>query len=346
MGKPSGFPNFDKVFIMELFFPKYYKDFQCIAAACPDSCCKEWTVDVDPEAAAMYRSLPGDLGDRLRCVLKDTEDGTIMEIENNRCPMWRQDGLCRIQAELGHDALCKTCRDFPRLRHDYGDFVELGLELSCPEAARLIFHGDGEILTETVSGGETPDYDTEIMEILKESRREALTLLENGKFPLQEALAILLLRAHEVQEQIDGGNFIPFAPEQLLEEAKGYVSQGDLKAVFAFFRGLEILTENWSSRLKQHDCTVSWTDSLRPLTRYLINRYWLQAISDWDLVCRVKLIIAACILVCALGGDTMQTAQLFSKEIENNPDNVEAILDGAYTSPALTDLALLSLLTA
>ena len=47
--------------------------------------------------------------------------------------MWRQDGLCRIQAELGHEALCKTCREFPRLRHDYGSFVELGLELH-PEA--------------------------------------------------------------------------------------------------------------------------------------------------------------------------------------------------------------------
>ena len=68
---------------MELSFPKYYNEFRCIAAACPDSCCKEWTVDVDPEAAAMYRNLQGDLGDRLRSVLKDTEDGAIMEIEND-----------------------------------------------------------------------------------------------------------------------------------------------------------------------------------------------------------------------------------------------------------------------
>ena len=95
-------------------------------------------MDVDDVSAARYRALPGALGDALRDVLKDTEDGTVMTIQNGRCPMWRQDGLCRIQAELGHDALCKTCRDFPRLRHDYGSFVELGLELSCPEAARLI----------------------------------------------------------------------------------------------------------------------------------------------------------------------------------------------------------------
>ena len=43
-------------------------------------------------------------------------------------------------------------------------------------------------------------------------------------------------------------------------------------------------------------------------------------------------------------GNITQTAQLFSKEIENDPDNVEAILDAAYTAAAFTDLNLLGLL--
>ena len=115
---------------MELITPAYYSQFHCIASACPDSCCKEWSVDVDEEAAARYRALTGPLGDRLRQVLVDTEYGAMMQIENGRCPMWRQDGLCRIQAEMGHEALCQVCRDFPRLRHDYGDVVEISLELS------------------------------------------------------------------------------------------------------------------------------------------------------------------------------------------------------------------------
>ena len=69
---------------MELLIPEYYNRFSCIAAACPDSCCKEWAVDVDAESARMYRALPGALGDRLRQVLTDNEDGdTVMEIEND-----------------------------------------------------------------------------------------------------------------------------------------------------------------------------------------------------------------------------------------------------------------------
>ena len=107
--------------------PSYFDEFRCIASNCPDSCCKEWDVQVDAAAARYYRSLSGPLGDRLREVLKDADGETVMEITQGRCPMWRDDGLCRIQAELGEEALCKTCREFPRLTHDYGDFIEKGL---------------------------------------------------------------------------------------------------------------------------------------------------------------------------------------------------------------------------
>ena len=78
--------------------------------------------------------------------------------------------------------------------------------------------------------------------------------------------------------------------------------------------------------------------------RYAIQRYYLQAVSDYDLICRIKWIIVTCLLLRHLGGDFIATAQLYSKEIENSTDNVEAILDGAYSSPALTDAKLLGLL--
>jgi hypothetical protein len=89
---------------------------------------------------------------------------------------------------------------------------------------------------------------------------------------------------------------------------------------------------------------IVWSDQLRRLCCYFLERYWLQAISDYDLVCRAKLAVSATVLVGLLGGDVIETAQLFSKEIENDPDNLEAVLDGAYTAPALTDANLLGVL--
>ena len=330
---------------MDIFFPKYYKSFACIADKCPDACCKEWSVDVDEDAAAFYLGLTGPLGDRLRQVLQDTPDGTMMVIENGRCPMWRQDGLCRIQAELGHDALCKVCRDFPRLRHDYGDFTELGLELSCPEAARLILSDtEGLWETETVPGENSGDYDRDAMVILRRTRREFLDFLSATSLPFPQLLAVLLLYAYDVQEELDGGMSADLAPERYLSDAAGFPLSGDIESLQNFFMELEILTPQWKMRLQSPAASPAWEVGHKALLRYFIYRYWLQAISDFDIVCRAKLAVTACILIGYLGGDLAETAQLFSKEIENDSDNVEAILDGAYTARALTDLNLLGLL--
>lgn len=125
---------------MERICPSYYNEFRCIADRCPDSCCHEWIIDVDEESAARFRALPGPLGDLLRAQLAE-EDGVIfLNNIDGRCPMWRSDGLCALQVAHGHDALCQICQQFPRFRQDYGDFEETGIEMSCPEAARIMLN--------------------------------------------------------------------------------------------------------------------------------------------------------------------------------------------------------------
>ena len=324
--------------------PSYYDAFHCIAAACPDSCCKEWAVQVDEASAAYYRSLPGPLGDRLRQVLTEEDGDTVMAIENGRCPMWRGDGLCRIQAELGEEALCATCRDFPRLKHDYGDFLELGLELSCPEAARLILSAPcGPRICTEIPGGEAPEYDREAMEILLSSRETVLTIISDTAHTVPESLALAMLYGYQVQARLDGAKELPFDAAAALDGVREFLKTPDHRALPEFFAGLEILTEQWRQRLAA-PAPGSWTEQYRALARYFVERYWLQAVSDYDLYSRIKFLIASCALVCLLGGDLPTTAQLYSKEIENNLDNVEAILDAAYTHPAFADNALLGLL--
>ncbi len=322
--------------------PVFYSQFRCIAGACPDSCCKEWDVQVDDGAAALYRTLPGSLGDRLRQVLRDTEDGTVMTIEDGRCPMWRQDGLCRIQAELGEAALCRTCREFPRLTHDYGDFVEYQLELSCPEAARLILSDPVCLVTETqLSGDGEPEYDPETMALLLRSRDAACGLLSDIRYTPGQRLAGLLLYAYSVQDALDLGEPLPPEPMAIPDIALSPEAPAPLRLLPDFFAGLEILTPQWRSRLDTLPPLSDWDPETPALARYLVRRYWLQAISDSDLVCRVKFTVAACILVRLLGGNFREAAQLFSKEIENDVDNLDAILDAAYTHPAFTDCNLL-----
>lgn len=329
---------------MQLIKPAYFDTFRCIAGDCPDSCCKEWGVQVDDISAAYYRSLPGSLGDKLRSVLVEEDGETVMTIENGRCPMWRTDGLCRIQAELGEDALCKTCREFPRLTHDYGDFVERTLELSCPEAARFILNSPMvPMVTEEVPGNTEAEYDTEAMEILKATRAHLLDLLAEDRYSVPETLALVLMYGYQAQSELDGAEVLPFDPDAALEEARSFAKPGDPDAIIGFFLELEILTENWKQRL-HHPAPAPWQSGYRNLIRYFAERYWLQAVADYDLVSRVKFAVIACLLIQHLGGNFQETAQLFSKEIENDADNVDAILDGAYAHPAFTDDKLLGLL--
>lgn len=333
---------------MKISKPAYFDDFRCIASSCPDSCCKEWDVEVDESATALYTSLPSPLGDRLRQVLRVNEDGTgSVEIINGRCPMWREDGLCRIQAELGHDALCKTCREFPRLTHDYGDFIEMGLELSCPEAARIILSSPVlPPVTQEYPGGEAPEYDTQAMEILLRTRETARNLILDSSLTVPEALAVLLIYGYQAQGELDGEEAAPPDTAVLLRQAHDFSSEASMGDIMDFFLNLEILNPAWKTRLEAPASPAPWQESHRKLAIYFLDRYWLQAVSDYDLVSRLKFMVLSCLVVRYLGGRVSETAQAYSKEIENCAENMDALLDAAYAHPAFTDTKLLGLLLA
>ena len=327
---------------MLLSYPSYYENFRCIAAACPDSCCKEWDVLVDDRSAETYLAMEGELGEAVReKLLRDADGVWYFAITDGRCPMWRQDGLCLIQAALDHDALCQTCRDFPRLTHDYGDFVERGLALSCPEAAKMILSAPHNWCSREIPDGEAAEYAREDMDILLHTRKVMLTILSDTSRNVREALLLGLLYGYRAQDLLDGGEEEPFDAAAELEFARQFAKAAPLSDLVAFYQGLEILTPAWESLLSAPAVAGDWCEELRRLAIYGVERYWLQAISDFDIVGRVKMILAGCILVRHLGGNVVETAQKYAKEIENSAENVESILDGAYSSSALTDEKLL-----
>jgi len=75
------------------------------------------------------------------------------------------------------------------------------------------------------------------------------------------------------------------------------------------------------------------------LATYYVNRYWLQAVSDRDVLWRTKQMLAACLMARAL--PDLADIVLYSKEVEHDPDNVDRIWDASFSDPAWTDLALL-----
>lgn len=324
--------------------PSYYHSFSCLAASCPESCCKLWEIDVDSETQKLYNSIPGPLGDRLRSALTPCPDGSVILTQVcGSCALLDDDGLCAAQKALGPNAVSKTCREFPRMVQDYGDFTELDLELSCPEAARLI-------LTEPVRspeirqlpGGEEPDYDGELMELLRRSRDDALSLLDSD-MELRQVLALLLFFAAHTQAEIDGNDPVPFSPEAILTAANNHARESDVADLVKFYENLELLTESWQELLA-NPAPARWFPELRAFARYELNRYWLHAVSDFDLLPRVKMVIAAVVLLAHLEGDPVRLATLYSKEIDDDPDNIDALLEAAYAARPFTDDRLLGYL--
>ena len=333
---------------MILSKPGYYDTFRCLASRCPDSCCQLWDVEIDPDTENLYKTVPGELGKLLRDDLYEEDGCTYLRFgADGRCPMWRPDGLCRVQAELGEKALSHVCKTFPRLSHDFGDFEELGLELSCPEAARIILTtGAHDWVSTRLPEGDDPDYDHEAMAILKATRQTARNILTNDAASPGQALAQLLVYGYQAQGELDGEPVGPFDGGKALEVARSMAEPSGGEALRNFFLDMEIMTQEWKSRLAQPEAPRPWCVEEKNLALYFVDRYWLQAVSDYDLVSRVKLAVTSTLLIHLLGGELLRTAQLFSKDVENDADNIDALLDGAYDSPAMTDARLLGLLLA
>ena len=50
---------------MQFTFPNYYKEFSCIAGACPDTCCAGWQIVIDDQTLKKYQHFKGPFRNRL-----------------------------------------------------------------------------------------------------------------------------------------------------------------------------------------------------------------------------------------------------------------------------------------
>ena len=124
---------------MKTFAPNYYEKFRCIAGECRHSCCIGWDVYIDEETLEKYKTLGGETGKRVRAHLCRKEDGVCFEMcESGRCPMLNERGLCDIILANGEGYISEICTEHPRFYNFFSDRTEVGLGLSCEEAARIM----------------------------------------------------------------------------------------------------------------------------------------------------------------------------------------------------------------
>ena len=241
--------------------PHYYEKFFCTADQCPDTCCTGWQIVIDENSLEKYSNVSGDFGIRLLNSI-DWREG-IFEQYDKRCSFLNSENLCDIYKELGAEALCDTCRLYPRHIEEFENLREFSLSLSCPVAAKMILECQESVkfLEEQDEQEECEDdfedFDFLLFDCLLEVREKLFSIVQNRKIPVEKRMFCVLRTAKNLQDALDEGelferDFISDMELYLQEEIKEF--SGSFYETVQVLRKdllrLEVLREEWKANLK------------------------------------------------------------------------------------------------
>lgn len=193
---------------MEYLYPDYYKEFECLAGQCPDTCCAGWQIVIDGKSMKKYMHQKGPFGNRLKNSI-DTKEQSFCRYDN-RCAFLNEDNLCDICLEMGEAYLCNTCAQYPRHTEEYENVRELSLSLSCPKAASMILNRreKTEFVTQIREMKEEnyPDFDFFLYTKLVDVRRLLLDIIQNRELSFANRMAVACGIAHDLQRKIRRGS--------------------------------------------------------------------------------------------------------------------------------------------
>ena len=319
----------------KIITPAHYDAFACAAGDCPDTCCKDWDIVVDGETLEFYEDIGGDV---MRHIVTDDDGDVIIKFEGGVCPFLSEDRLCAIQKKHGAQRLCATCRAFPRVTQDYTEFEERRLTLACPEAARLIVVGRDKFSFIDNSSVERSDngYDRDYMNFLLHARFLTAEKLRSDK-PFTEKMRDVLSLSEHVQQLIDDERFTE-PPEEY--EPLGFSGGEEARArVFELHKGLDVMDKEWlmtAVSCKNEKLPANLDEELSSLALYYVARYYLTAISSYDIITTIKRAWCAAVVCAALTArenaenDPLARAliyQKYSKEIEHSDENLDLMTD-------------------
>lgn len=304
---------------MKLIAPDYYPHFRCIADKCRHSCCAGWEIDVDEDTLRRYQRVPGSMGDRLRAAIDLTGDAPHFRLDaQERCPFLNERGLCDLILHLGEDSLCQICADHPRFRNYFADRTEIGLGLCCEAAGRLILSRKEKVSLAVLEDDGASDTLPEEDVLILQQRDALFAMAQDRRIPMDERVTQLAALC---------------GAEHLSAELHQWAD---------VLLQLERLDEAWTAELALlrepaplQEIPPQWAIHFEQLLVYLLYRHLPGALEDGDLQGRLALCLLSWHVVSQLflhhdvqTLDTLvETARLFSSEIEYSDDNLSALLD-------------------
>ncbi len=299
-----------------MVYPSYYKKFKCLGGTCRHNCCIGWEIDIDEDTYNYYKNVGGEMGERLE---KSIAHGNVPHFildKNERCPFLNGDNLCDIIINLGENHICKICTEHPRFINGLPERTEVGIGLTCEEAARIILSE-----TEAFALVGAKETDDEIILL----RDKVIAILQDGK--------------RSFKRRIEG----------VLNEANAALPSRSLAEWRDVFASLERLDENWDKRLDliKNDIDFdafahhmgSRMREYENLLIYFIYRYLANAPDFYEAATRAAFAVLCTGIIHAIGAamyeaygeftfyDQIELCRAFSSEIEYSEDNVYALFD-------------------
>lgn len=249
---------------MKIRVPEYFKDFKCIASKCEDTCCAGWGIVIDDVTYDRYKNVQGKFGERLRSEIVHEAGENIFVLKGNNCPFLNKEKTCDIYINIGEENLCYTCQQYPRYTEEFGSLREIGISLSCPEAARIMLNNDKKVTFELSENEEVVssynDINAQLFIELLQSRNIVMDMLQDRDIDLRKRVALALLFVDEIQEKIDESEIKEikyvrekysdkFFLQELLEKLEEYkdnegIKYDNIQEYFNVFRDLKHITPN------------------------------------------------------------------------------------------------------
>lgn len=248
---------------MQYTIPHYYHKFQCIAAACKDTCCAGWSIMIDDKSKKRYWRQKGSFGERLKQSI-DWKNSSFKQC-GRRCAFLNRENLCDIYTEAGPDMLCKTCREYPRHTEEFQGVREISLSMSCEEAARIILGTKESVCFQTKEDEKEEifsEFDSSLFYTLTEARKLIISFLQDRRYSCSHRMAMTLGFTHDMQSRIRGGRVFEinglmerYQDESLhgiIEKKMNHSKEHEenrfvkVKEWFTIFQELEVLDADWS----------------------------------------------------------------------------------------------------
>lgn len=209
--------------------PKYLEEFKCIGGACEDSCCTAWDIDIDKESFKIYKDTDNEVMKKMfeeelyenKEKSDDNVDfGRVKLKPKKRCAFLDSDNLCIIYKNLGEEYLSNVCTCFPRILNKLDSSFEMSLDVSCPEASRILLSKESGIefidkeiiLTKRIISSELDTNDNRFsktpLKYFKKIREKSINIIKDRSFKLNERMYILgeFLYALEYENYNDFSN--------------------------------------------------------------------------------------------------------------------------------------------